>query len=383
MDQQKKRDVIRNIYTKFEPTAYLFPTMKCNLSCRMCYSGSAMHRPVKNELNDEEFLTIVDSLLKLGYRRFDVSGGEPLLRAGLLYQLAKKLRQHGAKLQLVTNGTFVIKTLEQYPFEPEDFDFIAVSLDSPDEVTHDKIRGCEKTYQRAIEGIQALVERGFTVGINAVYMMENKALFPELLKLAKKLQVVFVHILRNRYVSPFPSSLDEIEGIDWRQLYDGLEECLDIAREDLLVVAVIPQYIHQEYAGIIRRKFRGRENILIRTDCIQGCGAFNRNIVITSDGYVTGCVAMINEPDLQIGNVREMEISVLLRECAKRMEAIEARSRDLHDRAVCKECSSYLFCKGGCPMVAVKYYKDYKKGDPSCPKIYKQDKKKRGLCHER
>lgn len=345
----------------------------------MCYSGSAMHQPVKNELKDEEFLTMVDSLLKQGYQRFDVSGGEPLLRAGLLYELAKKIRQHDAKLQLVTNGTFVTKTLEQYPFEPEDFDFIAVSLDSPDEATHDKIRGCEKTYQRAIKGIQTLVERGFTVGINAVYMMENKAQFPELLNLAEKLQVVFVHILRNRYVSPFPSSLDEMEGLDWGQLYDGLEKCLDTARENILVVAVMPQYIHQEYAGIIRR-FRGREDILIRIDCMRGCGAFNKNIAITSDGYVTGCVAMINEPSLHIGNVRETDISVLLCECAKRKEAIEARSRELHDRAVCKECSSYLFCKGGCPVVAVKYYKDYMKGDPTCSKIYKQDKKKRGLC---
>lgn len=342
----------------------------------MCYSGSAMHQPVKNELNDEEFLTLVDSLLKQGYRRFDVSGGEPFLRAGLIYQLAKKLRKHNAKLQIVTNGTFIVKMLEHYPFEPEDFEFIAVSLDSPDEATHDKIRGHVKTYQRAVEGIQALVERGFTVGINAVYLKENKAQFPELFKLAEKLQVVFVHILRNRYVSPFPSSLDEVKNLDWCQAYDGLEECLDTVGESLLVVVVMPQYIHQECVGIIRRRFRGRENILIRTDCIQGCGAFSQNIAITSDGYVTGCVAMINEPSFRIGNVRETEISELLQKCKNRREAIEARSKDLHDKTVCKECGSYLFCKGGCPMVAIKYYNNYMKGDPSCPKIYKQNKER-------
>jgi len=349
----------------------------------MCYSGSAMHQPVKNELSDKEFLTMVNSLLEQGYRRFDVSGGEPFLRAGLVYQLAKKLRKHGAKLQLVTNGTFVTKTLEQYPFEPEDFDFIVVSLDSPDETTHDKIRGCKKSYQRATEGIQELVKRGFTVGINSVCMMENKAQFTEMIRLAEKLQVAFIHILRKRYVSPFSSSLAEIDDLDWCQIYDGLDECLGTVREELLIVVTLPQYIHQEYVSNIRRKYRGKENILIRTDCIQGCGAFNQNVVITSDGYMTGCVAMINEPCLRIGNVRETKISKLLRKSERQIKVIEARSNYLRDRAVCKECSSYHFCKGGCPVVALKYYKDYRKGDPSCPKIYKQDKEKRKLYYER
>ena len=40
-------------------------------------------------------------------------------------------------------------------------------------MTHNKIRGNDKAYSMAIEGIKELVAKGFTVGINAVYMSEN------------------------------------------------------------------------------------------------------------------------------------------------------------------------------------------------------------------
>lgn len=372
MSQDEKANLIRNIYTNFEPTAYLFPTMKCNLNCCMCYSGSAMHQPVKGELTDEEYLNMVDSLLEQGFTRFDVSGGEPLLRANLLYLLAKKLKKHGAKLQLVTNGTFLVKTLEQYPFEADDFDFIAVSLDSPDEATHNMIRGYDQAYSHTIQGIKALVEKGFVVGINAVYMSENRSQFTDLLKLARDFRVTFVHILRNRYVSPFMTSMDALADLDWHQVYEGLEESLELAPDDLLVIAAMPQYIHQEYTNKLRKKFRYKKNILIRTDCVQGCGAFNQNIVITADGYVTGCVALINEPKFRVGNIRDKSIPELLSVFTNWEEQFMNRSIHLHDKSLCKDCTSYHFCKGGCPMVAEKFLGDWSQNDPSCTKVYKE-----------
>ena len=79
MKRQDKVDLIRDVYNNFEPTVYLFPTMKCNLNCCMCYSGSAMHKSVKDELSDEEYLNLIDNLVEQGYARFDISGGEPFL----------------------------------------------------------------------------------------------------------------------------------------------------------------------------------------------------------------------------------------------------------------------------------------------------------------
>jgi len=363
---------IRNMYTNFEPTAYLFPTMKCNLNCCMCYSGSAMHRPVKNELSDEDYLKLVDILIDQGFTKFDVSGGEPLLRNDLIFRLAEKIKKRGAKLQMVTNGTFLVKTLEKYKFQADDFDFIAVSLDSPDEATHNRIRGYEKAYISSIEGIKELVSKGLTVGINAVYMPENSGQFRELLKLAESLGVSFVHILRNRYISPLLTSMeDTFSDLNWSIIYEQLEASLDSAPENLLIIATMPQYIHQELTKQLRGQFRYKKNILIRTDCVRGCGAFNQNIVITSEGNVTGCVAMLNEPKFWIGNINETPISELLYKFPNWIEQLNLRSKNLYDNSLCGHCSSFLLCKGGCPMVAEKFFYDWCQNDPSCNKVYK------------
>lgn len=372
MNKSNTMTSLRNIYTNFQPTAYLFPTMKCNLNCCMCYSGSAMHRPVKYELSHEDYLMLVDSLIDQGFTRFDISGGEPLLRNNLIFKIAEKIKKRGAKLQMVTNGTFLVKTLEKYQFKTDDFDFIAVSLDSPDEATHNKIRGYEKAYSSAIEGIQTLVSKGFNVGLNAVCMPENSGQFGDLLKLAESLGVSFVHLLRNRYISPLLTSTDTFTDLNWNSIYEQLEASLDSAPDNLLVIATLPQYIHQEFNNQVRAHFRYKENILIRTDCIRGCGAFNRNIVITSEGNVTGCVAMINEPKFWIGNINKTYISKLLDEFPDWIEKFNHRSKNLYNNSVCGHCSSFIFCKGGCPMVAEKFYIDWNKNDPSCTKVYNE-----------
>lgn len=372
MKRQDKVDLIRDVYNNFEPTVYLFPTMKCNLNCCMCYSGSAMHKSVKDELSDEEYLNLIDNLVEQGYARFDISGGEPFLRDYLLYKLAKKIKQLGARLQVVTNGTFLVSTLKKYPFEADDFDFIAVSLDSPDEMTHNKIRGNDKAYSMAIEGIKELVAKGFTVGINAVYMSENSGQLSELLQLAKRLGVTFVHILRNRYVSPLLVSINSFDGLDWYNVYERIEESLNSMPEELFVIVTLPQYIHLNLTKRLRGRFRDKNNILIRTDCVQGCGAFNRNIVITADGFVTGCVAMINESKFRVGNIRETSISDLLSKFQDWIEQFNMRNLNLYEKSVCGHCDTFYFCKGGCPMVAEKFLANWNKSDPSCNKAYKE-----------
>lgn len=62
--------------------AFLYPTMRCNLKCAICYSGA--HKPIvqermKEELTFEEYKMVVDKLYGMGVRIFDISGGEPLL----------------------------------------------------------------------------------------------------------------------------------------------------------------------------------------------------------------------------------------------------------------------------------------------------------------
>ncbi len=371
MTKKEKQDYIKSVYSNFEPIAYLFPTMNCNLNCYMCYSGSAMHKSVKNELSDAEYLEIVEALFDQGFRRFDISGGEPLMRSDLIVKISKKIREKGGKLQLVTNGTRLSHFVENSSITADLFDFIAVSLDSPIESIHNMIRGNDNAYNLTVEGIRKLVSNGFTIGINTVFLPENSNYLKELICLAEDLGVTFISFLRNRYVSPNLNSLEkEFEQLDWRDLYKEFESCIDSITEEILIIATIPQYIYQGYTNQIRTHFRNKENVLIRSDCMGGCGSFNNNIAITSDGNVTGCVAMINDSDFWVGNIREQTIKELLLQFDKWKKCLKVREKILYTDSVCHQCMSYHFCKGGCPVVAKRFYGDWKTNDPSCNTIY-------------
>ena len=74
--------------------AFLYPTMRCNLKCAICYSGA--HKPIvqermKEELTFEEYKMVVDKLYGMGVRIFDISGGEPLL-CEFIYDLIRYIK---------------------------------------------------------------------------------------------------------------------------------------------------------------------------------------------------------------------------------------------------------------------------------------------------
>ncbi len=88
------------------PIAIAFsPTMKCNLSCIGCYAGDY---PVENELSIDEIEQLFCSAEKIGVFLFVITGGEPLMREGIidLFQRHNKLL-----FLLITNGLLVNKDL--------------------------------------------------------------------------------------------------------------------------------------------------------------------------------------------------------------------------------------------------------------------------------
>ena len=77
------------------------PTMRCNLSCIGCY---ARDYPQGNELPLDAIEALLDSGEDLGIFLFVITGGEPLMREGIV----ETFRRHKRLLfLLVTNGTLV------------------------------------------------------------------------------------------------------------------------------------------------------------------------------------------------------------------------------------------------------------------------------------
>jgi Fe-coproporphyrin III synthase len=122
---------------------------RCDQTCAHCdiWRGEGGGRT----LTREERLRVVEEALAAGVEEALLTGGEPLLSADL-WPIAERLRAHGVRLSLASNGML----LERYATEVGAlFHEVYVSLDGASPATHDGLRGVP-ALERLGAGVAAL-----------------------------------------------------------------------------------------------------------------------------------------------------------------------------------------------------------------------------------
>ena len=143
-------------------------TDRCDLRCRYCMDEHMQFLPKRDILTLEEMVELSDILIARGVRKIRLTGGEPLVRKGMM-ELVRALGQRiGSgldELVLTTNGT----RLERFAGELHDAGIrrINVSLDSrrPERFGH-VTRGGDLS--QVLRGIDAALTAGLAVKINMV-----------------------------------------------------------------------------------------------------------------------------------------------------------------------------------------------------------------------
>ncbi|MBC8126780.1 MAG: GTP 3',8-cyclase MoaA [Gloeobacteraceae cyanobacterium ES-bin-144] len=136
-------------------------TDRCNERCLYCmpegYKGWAQRA---DHLTADEIVSIVASSTELGFRKFRLTGGEPLVRADIV-EIARRIWDlPGVQtLGLSTNG-LMLKELAQ-PLKQAGVRSINISLDSLDPISYQKLTGGR--LQSALDGIEAAAAAGFEV----------------------------------------------------------------------------------------------------------------------------------------------------------------------------------------------------------------------------
>lgn len=124
-------------------------TNRCNLKCQYCYADYP-HRP-DDDLSTEQVLSIIDALGQAGTRRFNLVGGEPLVRQDIGAIIAH-VKGKGYECAMTTNGYYVRKRLAAVRM----LDLLCISLDG-DRQAHDKCRG-SGSFDKAMEAIELAIE---------------------------------------------------------------------------------------------------------------------------------------------------------------------------------------------------------------------------------
>ena len=138
---------------------------KCNFRCQYCMPEGTKFDYVLNQelLTNEEILTLLRQVfIPLGFTKFRLTGGEPLLRPGLVDLVREIDRLPETEDLALTTNAFLLEDLAQ-PLYDAGLRRINISLDSLNPATFDRITGNrgKSRWQQTWQGIQTAHQVGF------------------------------------------------------------------------------------------------------------------------------------------------------------------------------------------------------------------------------
>lgn len=136
------------------PFCTIIPTYKCNYNCLHC----TLKEKIKcgEELSKEELVDVAKQIGKSKIWVVSIDGGEPFLRDDL-FELVKVLKNYGKLIYIFTNGSL----LESYIDDVIRYkvDFLGVSFDSHKSTLHDKLRGFDGAFRKALKAVELLKKK--------------------------------------------------------------------------------------------------------------------------------------------------------------------------------------------------------------------------------
>lgn len=211
--QTTKNILDGSIERNISPIMTIDLTNACNFSCPFCIDKSIVREKVNEEIEWDLLMQLLQQARSKGCRCLEISGGgEPTLYSKFseFIILATQLEY---RLALITNGSMLcnyINLLQKAPF-----DWIRVSLDASNELTHTKVHKTGgKYFDEILSGIEKLVEY-HTVGISFLITHENINELYETAVIAKKLHARYFEVkpLTCNYKSSICNFDTEIEAV--------------------------------------------------------------------------------------------------------------------------------------------------------------------------
>lgn len=265
-------------------------TSRCNERCLYCRpEGYKSWEPKAGHLTAAELLRVVRVAAEVGFRKFRLTGGEPLLRVDLSDIIRDMATVEGvAAIGLSTNGTRLAPLAQ--PLRSAGLRTVNISLDALDPALYRRITGAD--VGPVLEGIRAAVAADFEcVKLNCVLMrgVNEHELWPLTLFAAE-------HGLPLRFIELMPLSKAHVLTTE---NFMPVREAMDLlGRKDEL----IPQpdwklgfgpakYFHLKHTG-------ARVGFIGALTTRNFCSTCNK-LRLTADGKIRPCLGHHGEIDLQ------------------------------------------------------------------------------------
>jgi GTP 3',8-cyclase len=263
-------------------------TDRCNLRCRYCMPPEGVEKVSHSDiLSYEELLRIAEAAVSLGIEKVRVTGGEPLVRKGIVDFLERLASLPGLReLVLTTNGLLLPQMAPD--LRRAGVKRLNISLDSLRPETFAQMTG-GGDLRRVLEGIEAAGAAGFPpVKLNMVVMRGvNDDEILDFVELTEKRPVTV------RFIEYMPS----LKTPGWDKLVFPGEEILRRVEERFELEPATKSDSEGPSRDFRIRRGTGRIGVIT---AVSGhfCGDCNR-IRVTAEGKARSCLFSDAETDLK------------------------------------------------------------------------------------
>lgn len=289
-------------------TITVLPGFNCNLRCKMCYNWQI---PKNNSMSSDKWINLIKSLeeYKSQYKsvQVNIGGGEPYLHDYVfdIMTLCKKL---GFRSNISTNGSILTKSILKRSIDAGLIG-ISISLDSLKERTHDKYRGLDGSFKKAIKAIERVHNTGkLELSIVAILMKGNLDDVIPLAKWVANTETIAFNV--QAIVEPFQKPpIDKwYDHPDYFELWPRDKEKINQVIDELIY---LKNNVFRERMFNSSNQLKLFKNYFFQPDNFikhKGCSLVDKDaITINPDGSVFICPFMDS-----IGNIRYSELNKIL-----------------------------------------------------------------------
>lgn len=165
-------------------------TNRCQLKCKHCYNKSGL--PRKNELTIDRWIEILSEYKNLGGTSVMLTGGEIFLKDEV-EKLIEYVAKNFFRIVVLTNGYTLTDKMLELLVKYKDKLTVQISLDGMEQ-NHDENRGVTGAFEKTIQNISQLVNKGLNVGIACTLNEKNIEDLSNLIKTVKEIGCFFINI---------------------------------------------------------------------------------------------------------------------------------------------------------------------------------------------
>lgn len=320
-------DYTRKLYREPELRKLFFElTMQCNERCFHCGSSCTSERG--DELSCDEWISIIDQVkadFDISRMQLCITGGEPLLNRDF-FKIMGYAHDQGFKWGMTSNATLITPEVAER-LADAGMGTISVSIDGLRD-THDELRGLIGGYDRAMAGVQNLIDVGafHAIQVTTVVNHGNIGQLDELFEIMDGIDIDSWRVIN---LEPIGRALLRPDLMltpeDYRALFEFIRE--------KRALGYPLEYGCSHYLGLdLEAEVR---------EWYWLCNAGLYTASIMANGDIGACLDIERRPETIQGNIRRDRLRDVWE---KRFELFRHDLSDLNPE--CSACEHARFCRG-------------------------------------